>query len=252
MDKLLITNSCSFLGANLVRYIMFNKLPYQVIGSDFLNSDYAKSNIYINKYYKFYIGNSDHDPKWLNRLLEFEQPKYIVDPSSVLDSVAICKFKDKYHIDDYDTCNIRHDPCFGIRQEPHHFISRTIKSILQNEPIKITGDGSEIQRLFIIDDLIEAIFKVIKSDIKTGSFNLISAWEISDLELVNHICNIMGRGHNLIKFVEKSHGSHPLLSSSLNSQFLALNWTQSKGFKAYLEQTVQWYLNNQWYFKLRG
>jgi dTDP-D-glucose 4,6-dehydratase len=248
MTKVLINNSCVFEGSNLLRYMYFNKLPYQIVGTDYLNNGYAKTNIYYNKNYKFYLGNFDNDVVWSNKLLDLERPDVIITPGTCQE-IKIFKTQNTYELNDYKGNKIKYKDCFGIRQHPRSFIPNIIKCILHSEPIVLLDKGLITRQWLHTDDLNNAILKLAESNLEDKFLNLTSNWEITDLELVNHICNIMGVGHNLISFAETPVVSSPPLT--ISPEFSQLGWKQTVGFKGLLEQTIQWYLNNQWSFKIK-
>ena len=70
--------------------------------------------------------------------------------------------------------------------------------------------------------------------------------EITNLELVNHIANIIGKGHNLFKFVQDRPG-HDFRYSCNSDKLRALGWKPSGKFTKALEATVSWYDNNRWF-----
>lgn len=137
---------------------------------------------------------------------------------------------------------------FGPRQNPRNFVPKIIKCILTEQNIPIYGNGRNIREWIYVVDTCLAIHKIIESGQENEIYNIGTGFEISNLELVNIICNIAKKGHNLISFVEdrKNHD----FRHALNSQKLKdLGWKAENGFKASLEETYSWYQRNQWYFK---
>lgn len=137
---------------------------------------------------------------------------------------------------------------FGPRQNPRNFVPKIIKCILTDQKIPIHGNGQNIREWIYVVDTCAAIHKIIESDRTNEIYNIGTGFETSNLELVNLICNIAKKGHDLISFVEDKKNN--AFRSALSSEKLkSLYWMPENGFKAALEETYSWYQRNQWYFK---
>lgn len=137
---------------------------------------------------------------------------------------------------------------FGPRQNPRSFIPKIIKCILNNEKIPIYSKGENIREWIYVLDTCSAIIKIIQSGKENEIYNIGTGYEISNLELVNLICNISGRGQNLIEFVTDRKGHD--FRYALNSQKLKnLGWAPEWKFRASLEQCYSWFQKNTWFYK---
>jgi dTDP-glucose 4,6-dehydratase len=139
---------------------------------------------------------------------------------------------------------------YGPRQTTDKLIPRVIKCILNNEKIPIYGEGKQIRDWMFVLDTYSAVVKILQSDKINQTYNISANCEISNLELVQKICNLMERGHSLIEHIKDPRPGHDF-RYSLNSSKLMneLEWKPKYKLGEGLEQCVSWFLANQWWFK---
>lgn len=143
-------------------------------------------------------------------------------------------------------CNI-----FGPRQNPENFIPKTIKSIINNEPIKIKNQGLNTYDWLFIEDFCSALIKIIQLDYNILNnipedqiYNITAEQELSELEVAQKICNIMEKGWDLIS-LENGNPIKNLMKSNALSKIQPKNKLVDN-----LNSTISWYLiNKNWIFK---
>ncbi len=139
---------------------------------------------------------------------------------------------------------------FGPHQNKEKFIPTVIKSIANETPIPIYGDGKNIRDWIFVGDHCEALSKVAFGECSFENYNIGGNNEISNLELCKTICSIFDRLHplarnsaELIHFVKDRPGHdfrYAIENKSITKDF---NWNPSKDFLDNLELTIQWYLD---------
>ncbi|XOV79174.1 MAG: dTDP-glucose 4,6-dehydratase [Aestuariibacter sp.] len=148
---------------------------------------------------------------------------------------------------------------YGPRQLPEKLIPVTINKILQGQSIPIYGDGKQIRDWLFVEDHVNALYKIAKMGRVGESYTVGGNCELSNLELIDIICNIMDD-----KLINKKLGlsSCKVLKSfvsdrpghdrryAVNSAKVSkeLNWNPEMSIKRGLEQTVQWYIENPSYW----
>jgi dTDP-glucose 4,6-dehydratase len=139
---------------------------------------------------------------------------------------------------------------FGAYQFPEKFIPLAITNLLENLKIPLYGDGQNVRDWLFVEDHCVAIDLIIKKG-KIGETYCIGGLteNISNLEILHKILNIMGKGEDMIEFVKDRPG---------HDRRYAVDWTkinQELGFKpeksldAYLEKTIKWYIENKTWWK---
>lgn len=146
---------------------------------------------------------------------------------------------------------------YGPYQFPEKLIPLTIIKVLKNEKIPIYGNGSQIRDWLHVEDHAEGIVKVMLEGRFGETYNIGGNNELSNLEVVELICEILceinvdrkflklNNPKTLISFV-KDRPAHDLRyainTNKINNE---LNWKSKIKFKDGLRQTIIWYLDNQ-------
>ena len=133
---------------------------------------------------------------------------------------------------------------FGPRQFPEKLIPKTI--ILANNDMKIPiyGTGKNIRDWIFVDDHCNAVNMALLKGNSGESYNISANNEIDNITIVKKILAIMNKSEDLIEFVEDRPGHddrYALDSSKIREE---LNWSESKNFEDGLQNTIDWYLNN--------
>jgi dTDP-glucose 4,6-dehydratase len=137
---------------------------------------------------------------------------------------------------------------FGPRQPVRNLIPRIIHNIHNNLPVPIYGKGEQIREWIHVDDHCSAMMEVLEKGKNKEIYNVSSGYEFSNIEIFNEVCNIMGKGFDLLTFVEDRKG-HDFRYSCNSDKLRGLGWSPKVKFKSGLTQTVEWYLNNSWFMR---
>jgi len=137
---------------------------------------------------------------------------------------------------------------YGPYQFPEKLIPKTIIRASMNLKIPIYGTGKNIRDWIYVLDHCEAIDLVIKEGETGEIYNISSREEKTNLEVVKTILSIMGKDESLIEFVEDRPG-HDLRYSLDSSKIRELGWKPKHSFKEGIRKTVEWYMQNEWWWK---
>jgi len=88
---------------------------------------------------------------------------------------------------------------------------------------------------------------ILENGAMNETYNISTNWEISNIELFIKICDILGGGHDLVKFIPDPRPGHDFRYSIDSSKLKNLGWKPKFKFIEALKQTCQWYLNNKWF-----
>ncbi len=139
---------------------------------------------------------------------------------------------------------------FGPYQSVEKFIPRAITNALENKPIKIYGDGKYVRDWLHVDDHCTAIEKVINKGV-VGETYLVGGGkeEINNLKIAEMILEILEKPKSLIEFVNDRPGHDRKYAVDWSKIRRDLKWKPEKEFRERLEETVKWYMENEWYWK---
>jgi len=135
---------------------------------------------------------------------------------------------------------------FGAYQFPEKLIPKTIIRAYRNMKIPIYGTGKNVRDWLYVKDHCEAINLILENGMDGEIYNISSGEERSNIEVVNEILDIMGK-KDLIEFVEDRPG-HDFRYSLDSSKIRKMGWKPKYKFRNRLNETVEWYLNNEWWW----
>ena len=140
---------------------------------------------------------------------------------------------------------------------PFHFPEKLIPVVILNalagKPLPIYGDGGNIRDWLYVEDHADALLLVLEKGVSGRSYNIGGENERTNLELVKTLCAILDRLQprsegsyaKLITFVTDRPGHDARYAIDPSRIRSELGWRPSLTVEEGLERTVQWYLNNE-------
>lgn len=140
---------------------------------------------------------------------------------------------------------------FGPYQYPEKVIPLFITNALDGLQLPLYGDGMQVRDWLYVEDHSLALDFIIREGKVGEVYNIAGGNEIVNLELTHQILAILGKPTSLINHVKDRPGHDRRYS--LNCEKLkSLGWKPKYSFPQALRSTVQWYLNNQqWWRKIK-
>ncbi|MGE4325710.1 MAG: dTDP-glucose 4,6-dehydratase [Pseudodonghicola sp.] len=148
---------------------------------------------------------------------------------------------------------------------PYHFPEKLIPVIILNalagQPLPIYGDGSNIRDWLYVEDHAAALLLVVEKGELGRSYNIGGENERTNLELVQTLCAILDRKRpkpagsyaDQITFVTDRPGHDARYAIDPSRIRAELGWRPSVTVEEGLEKTVDWYLENEsWWRALQS
>ncbi len=148
-------------------------------------------------------------------------------------------------------------PCnaLGPGQNPEKLIPKTITKALKNQHIPLYGDGKHRREWLYAGDTAEAIYRIAELDEKRVPqiegypkgyvpFNIGSGNYVENLQLVKKILSILGKGEELINFVEDRPGHDRFYGVDFSFLQKTTGWKPSVDLENALKETINWYRKN--------
>jgi len=132
---------------------------------------------------------------------------------------------------------------FGPRQPPRNLVPKVITSVLSKQSIPIHGSGKQRREWLYVNDHCDAIMFLMNNGKNNELYNIGSGNECNNIEMVNHICDIIGHGSDLITHVLDRPG-HDFRYSIDCSKIKKMGWKPKYTFDNGLQECVKWYLND--------
>ena len=138
---------------------------------------------------------------------------------------------------------------FGMYQFPEKLIPKTIIRNYLDMEIPLYGSGDNKRDWIYVEDNVSAILTILSSGKYGEIYNISSNNELSNIEIVNKIFDIMNK-KGKIKYVSDRPG-HDKRYSINSKKLRKLGWKPQYTFDDALKSTVEWYINNkEWWNKL--
>lgn len=139
---------------------------------------------------------------------------------------------------------------YGPRQTPEKLLPKVIKCILEGKKIPVYGKGLQVRDWTHVYDNCSALFTVINQGKDNETYNIAANQEFTNIEVIQKICNVLGKGYDLVDHIpDPRGGGHDFRYSVNSSKIRELGWKPQFKFSEGIEQCVNWYLMNQWMFK---
>lgn len=133
---------------------------------------------------------------------------------------------------------------YGERQHNEKLIPKTILNLLNNKKVPVYGNGSNVRDWLYVKDHVEAIDKIFHNGTINHTYNIGGDNEISNLNLVKKIINILHYNYkDIIEFVEDRKGHDFRYAVNHDKITNQLGWKPKTNFDIGLLKTINYYNN---------
>jgi len=133
---------------------------------------------------------------------------------------------------------------------PEKLIPLAITNLIQGKKVPVYGDGKYVRDWLYVEDHCRAIEMILRNG-KVGKTYLVGGQteDISNLEVIKIILKIMNDTEESIKFVtdRKGHDRRYAIDWSVTKD--ELGWEPKYDFDTALNKTIEWYKNNEDWWK---
>jgi dTDP-glucose 4,6-dehydratase len=136
---------------------------------------------------------------------------------------------------------------FGPFHDPEKLIPRFITNLLSDQKVPLMGKGENIRSWLYVEDHARAIELVLEKG-EVGETYVVGGEEKTNIDVTKRILELLGKGEDMIEFVEHRLG-HDFRYAIDDSKIKALGWKAEKSFDEQLKDTVEWFKENEWWWK---
>ena len=139
---------------------------------------------------------------------------------------------------------------FGPYQFPEKMIPLAITNVLEGKKIPIYGDGLYVRDWLYVEDHCRAIDAVLQSG-KEGETYCVGGLteDISNIEVAKKILHHLGKDESYMEFVKDRPGHDRRYAIDWEKIKNDLGWEPQHSFDDWLEKTIAWYKENEWWWK---
>ena len=138
---------------------------------------------------------------------------------------------------------------YGPYHLPEKLIPLMISRALADEELPVYGDGANVRDWLHVSDHCEAIDLIIHKGKVGEVYNIGGHNERTNLEVVKTILKALNKPESLIKFVTDRPGHDRRYAIDPTKLETELGWKPKYNFDTGIRQTIDWYLNNQDWWK---
>ena len=145
---------------------------------------------------------------------------------------------------------------------PYHFPEKLIPLVILNameeKPLPIYGKGDNVRDWLFVEDHAIALYEVLANGKIGETYNVGGNYEKTNLEVVETICAVLDKlkpatgvknYNELITFVTDRPGHDKRYAIDAEKIHHELGWVPHETFTSGIQKTVQWYLDNQWWWE---
>ncbi len=138
---------------------------------------------------------------------------------------------------------------YGPFQFPEKFIPLMVLNGFEEKPLPIYGDGQYTRDWIHVRDHCRALEQVLNRGRPGSVYNIGGDDELTNLEVVRLILEILGRSSDLIQFVKDRPGHDRRYAVDSRGTREELGWAPRVRFQEGLRETILWYRENEEWVK---
>lgn len=138
---------------------------------------------------------------------------------------------------------------YGPYQFPEKLIPLMIANALADKPLPVYGTGENVRDWLYVEDHCRAIDMILENGKVGEVYNIGGHNERSNLDVVKTILKQLGKPESLITFVGDRKGHDLRYAIDPSKIHGKLGWLPETKFDDGIRQTIDWYLNNESWWK---
>jgi len=148
-----------------------------------------------------------------------------------------------------DTVITRCSNNYGQYQFPEKVMPLFITNIIEGKKVPLYGNGLNVRDWLHVDDHCRGIALALTKGRAGEVYNIGGGTELTNVELTHKILKAMGVGEEFIQPVEDRKGHDLRYSVDISKINKELGYTPQVNFEDGLAQTINWYKNNEAWWK---
>jgi dTDP-glucose 4,6-dehydratase len=137
---------------------------------------------------------------------------------------------------------------YGPYQFPEKAIPLFVTNVIDDQPIPLYGDGKQVRDRLHARDHARAVDVVLHKGQLGEAYNVAADMEYTNIDVARRILRLLGKPESLIQPVLDRPG-HDVRYALDTEKLGALGWEPAIDFEQGLEETVRWYVENEWWWR---
>ena len=137
---------------------------------------------------------------------------------------------------------------YGPYQFPEKVIPLFVTNAIDDIPLPLYGDGTNVRDWLHVDDHCRAIDLLLERATDGEVYNIGGGNDIPNIELTHRILDALGKPRTLIRPVADRQG-HDRRYCLDTTKLRNLGWTPQISFDEGLRDTIEWYRRHEWWWR---
>ena len=137
---------------------------------------------------------------------------------------------------------------YGPNQFPEKVIPLFITNAMENLPVPLYGDGQNVRDWLHVEDHCRGVDMLLTKGTPGQVYNIGGGNEVKNVDLTHRILELLGKPNSLIQPVEDRKG-HDRRYSLSTDKLRQMGWEPIHDFTEGLSETVNWYKENEWWWR---
>ncbi len=137
---------------------------------------------------------------------------------------------------------------YGPYHYPEKVIPLFITNAIDDKPLPLYGDGKNVRDWLHVEDHAAALLFLLEHGTPGETYNIGGGNEIENADLTRRILSLLKKPESLIRWVTDRPG-HDRRYALCTKKLRSLGWEPKYVFEDGLEETVSWYLENEWWWR---
>lgn len=137
---------------------------------------------------------------------------------------------------------------YGPYQYPEKVLPLFITNALDGHPMPLYGDGRNVRDWLYVDDHCSAIDLVLRQGEPGQIYNIAGGNERENIAVVHKLLELLHAPESLVRPV-KDRAGHDRRYAIDAAKVRALGWMPQTSWEAGMAQTVDWYRENEWWWR---
>jgi dTDP-glucose 4,6-dehydratase len=154
-----------------------------------------------------------------------------------------------YHVTHgLNTIVTRGSNTFGPYQYPEKLLPLFITEAMDNKPLPVYGDGKQVRDWLYVDDHASGIETALINGKAGEAYNIAGENQQHNIDVIQRLLTLLDKPDSLLKYVPDREG-HDRRYAMNCDKLRALGWQRGYTFDNALAATVDWYRNNEWWWR---
>ena len=138
---------------------------------------------------------------------------------------------------------------YGTHHFPEKLIPLFVTNLLEGKKVPVYGNGKNVRDWLHVDDHCQGSYKVLMNGRAGEVYNIGGGRELNNLEITHLILEAMGKNESSIEYVEDRKGHDLRYSVDWTKINRELGYEPQVKFEDGLRDTIQWYRDNESWWK---